>query len=120
MMPSPTANDAPGSPDSCPLAAGIRAVLISDCAVKFTRPADQRAAAVIPAQLDELRKKERLRELFRQLPDVPDDLATLAAELGPLAGLTPETALPWLAAFVAEDNPGTRRRALPVSGAVAV
>jgi hypothetical protein len=34
---------------------------------------------VIPAQLDELRKKERLRELFRQLPDVPGDLAALAA-----------------------------------------
>lgn len=80
---------------------------------QFTRPADQRAAAVIPAQLDELRKKERLRELFGQLPDVPDDLAALAAEIGPLAGLTPETALPWLAAFVAEGNPGTRRRAHP-------
>ena len=60
---------------------------------QFTRPADQRAAAVIPAQLDELRKKERLRALFRQLPDVPDYLAALAAVLGPQAGLTAEAAL---------------------------
>ncbi len=66
---------------------------------QFTRPADQRAASVIPAQLDELRKKERLRALFRQLPDVPYDLAGLAATLGPQAGLTAEAALPWLAAL---------------------
>ena len=33
---------------------------------QFTRPADQRAAAVIPSQLDGLRRKERLRELYRQ------------------------------------------------------
>ena len=33
---------------------------------QFTRPADQRAAAVIPSQLDGLRKKERLRELYIQ------------------------------------------------------
>ena len=32
---------------------------------QFTRPADQAAAAVIPSQLDGLRKKERLRELYR-------------------------------------------------------
>jgi integrase len=38
---------------------------------QFLRPADQRAAAVIPAQLDQLRKKEKLRELFRQQPAVP-------------------------------------------------
>ena len=35
---------------------------------QFTRPADQHAAAVIPTQLDELRRKERLRELYRQHP----------------------------------------------------
>lgn len=34
----------------------------------FTRPADQRAAGVIPAQLDQLRKKLTLRGLFRKLP----------------------------------------------------
>src|SRR6516225_6262637 len=31
---------------------------------QFTRPADQRAAAVIPSQLDGLRKKKRLCELY--------------------------------------------------------
>ena len=31
---------------------------------QFTRPADQAAATVIPSQLDGLRKKERLRELY--------------------------------------------------------
>lgn len=72
---------------------------------QFLRPADQRAAAVIPAQLDELRKKERLRDLFSQMPDVPDDLAALAGVLGPQAGLTAETALPWLAAFAAARTP---------------
>src|ERR1035441_9977706 len=33
---------------------------------QFTRPADRAAAAVIPAKLDGLRRKERLRELYRQ------------------------------------------------------
>ena len=68
---------------------------------QFTRPADQGAAAVIPAQLDELRKKQQLRELFGQLPEVPGDLAALAVRLAPLAGLDADTALPWLAAFAA-------------------
>jgi integrase len=31
---------------------------------QFTSPADQHVAAVIPSQLDELRRKERLRELY--------------------------------------------------------
>ena len=70
---------------------------------QFLRLADQRAAAVIPAQLDELRKKEHLRGLFRSLPQVPDDLTVLAAELGPKARLDAETALPWLASFAAES-----------------
>ena len=75
---------------------------------QFTRPADQRAAAVIPAQLDQLRKKQRLRQLFGQLPEVPGDLAALAARLGPLAGLDADTSLPWLAAFAAEGASGSR------------
>jgi hypothetical protein len=33
---------------------------------QFARPADQAAASVIPSQLDGLRKRERLRELYRQ------------------------------------------------------
>jgi len=33
---------------------------------QFTRPANQQAVAVIPSQLDGLRRKERLRELYRQ------------------------------------------------------
>ncbi len=59
---------------------------------QFTRPADQRAAAVIPSQLDGLRKKERLRELYSQ-ESASADLADLAAALAPLAGLDRETAL---------------------------
>jgi hypothetical protein len=53
------------------------------------------------------------------LPDVPDDLAALAAKLGPLAGLTLETALPWLALSRQKKTSGTRHRALSAFGAVA-
>ena len=69
---------------------------------QFTRPADQRAAAVIPAQLDGLRKRERLRDLYRQhLPAPgPDGLAALAAIIGPQAGVDAHTALTWLTDFV--------------------
>ena len=41
---------------------------------QFTRPADQRAAVVIPSQLDGLRKKERLRDLYRQAPPGHDPM----------------------------------------------
>ena len=68
---------------------------------QFTRPADQRAAAVIPSQLDGLRKKERLRELYRLRPPGAD-LADLASELGPLAGLDRETTQSLLAEFAAD------------------
>jgi integrase len=72
---------------------------------QFTRPADQRAAAVIPSQLDGLRKKERLRELYIQhLPNYGGDgLATLATVIGPQAGLEEDTALAWLTEFAAAD-----------------
>jgi hypothetical protein len=66
---------------------------------QFTRTADQQAAAIIPASLDGLRKKERLRELYRQSPAA--DLEDLAASLGPAAGLNHQTALAWLAELVA-------------------
>jgi integrase len=69
---------------------------------QFARPADQRAATVIPTQLDTLRKRERLRELYRNHQSDTEDLTTLAAVLAPLAGLEPETALPILASFAAE------------------
>ncbi|HEY6791915.1 MAG TPA: hypothetical protein VI365_31825 [Trebonia sp.] len=74
--------------------------------LQFARPADQRAATVIPTQLDGLRKRERLRELFRQHQGDAEDLAAAAALLGPKAGLEPEVALPMLASLAAE---GTRR-----------
>ena len=61
---------------------------------QFTRSADQQAAAIIPASLDRLRKKECLRELYRQAPAA--SLAELAATLGPAAGLDQQTALAWL------------------------
>ena len=72
---------------------------------QFTRPADQRAAAVIPSQLDGLRKKERLRELYIQhLPNYGGDgLAALATVIGPQAGLDEATALARLIEFAATD-----------------
>ena len=72
---------------------------------QFTRPADQRAAAVIPSQLDGLRKKERLRELYIQhLPNYSGDgLAALATVIGPQAGLDEATALARLIEFAATD-----------------
>ena len=66
---------------------------------QFTRPADQQAAAIIPASLDGLRKKERLRELYRQSPAA--DLEDLAASLGSAAGLDHQTALAWLSELTA-------------------
>jgi Phage integrase family len=72
---------------------------------QFTRPADQRAAAVIPFQLDGLRKKERLRELYGQYPSTSsDELAALASVIGPQAGLEEDTALAWLTEFAAPDQ----------------
>ena len=70
---------------------------------QFTRPADQRAAAIIPSQLDGLRRKERGRELYRQhLPDSgADRLGTLAAVIAAEAGLDEPTALSWLTEFAA-------------------
>lgn len=67
---------------------------------QFTRPADQRAADVIPAQLDGLRKREHLRDLYDQAPP-GCDLSQLADALGPLAGLDHEVALRLLTEFVA-------------------
>ena len=68
---------------------------------QFSKPADRLAAAIIPASLDGLRKKERLRELYRQHPSMPGDgeLAALAAIIGPQAGLDEHTALAWLTEF---------------------
>jgi hypothetical protein len=67
--------------------------------------ADQHAAAVIPTQLDGLRKKERLRELYRQHPPTPgaDRLAALATVIGPQAGLDEHTALMWLTEFASAN-----------------
>jgi hypothetical protein len=72
---------------------------------QFTRPADQRAAAVIPSQLDGLRKKERLRELYIQhVPNYGGNgLAALAAVIGPQAGLEEDTVLAWLTEFATAD-----------------
>ena len=68
---------------------------------QFTRPADQAAATVIPSQLDGLRKKERLRELYQQPmpPSGADELAVLAPVIGPQAGLDEHTTLAWLTEF---------------------
>ena len=65
----------------------------------FTTPADQRAAAIIPSQLDTLREKERLRELYCNAPAA--ELGHLAADLARTVGLDPETALNMLTEFSA-------------------
>ena len=65
---------------------------------QFTRPTNQRAAAIIPSQLDGLRRKERVRELYRQHLSVSggDGLAALAAVMAAETGLDERTALSWL------------------------
>ena len=72
---------------------------------QFTPPADQAAATVIPSQLNGLRKKERLRELYRQQmpPSGTDELAVLASVIGPQAGLDEATTLAWLREFASAD-----------------
>jgi integrase len=70
---------------------------------QFTRPADQRAAAIIPSQLDGLRRKERAREVYRQHMSVSgaDGPAAIAAVMAAEAGLDEHTALSWLTEFTA-------------------
>lgn len=69
---------------------------------QFARPADQQAAGVIPSRLDELRRKEKLRQLFEALPVMRSDgLRELATALAPLAGLDDQTAVAHLAEFTA-------------------
>ena len=72
---------------------------------QFNRPADQQAAAVIPSQLDGLRKKERLRELYYHHVSASggDGLAVLAAVIGPEAGVDERAALAWLIEFASAD-----------------
>jgi hypothetical protein len=68
----------------------------------LTRPADQCATAMIPSQLDGLRK-ERLRELYEQHQPAPgsDSLAALAAVIGPQAGLDEDIVVAWLTELAA-------------------
>jgi hypothetical protein len=68
---------------------------------QFVRLADQRAATVIPSQLDTLRRKLRLTEMIRgrEIPADPSGLSELAAALALDAGLDHQTARAWLAEF---------------------
>ncbi len=68
---------------------------------QFARPADQHAASVLSGQLDELRKKERLRELFEQQAPAgfQSDLAATAELLAPIVGLDLQATLGYLAEF---------------------
>jgi hypothetical protein len=74
--------------------------------LQFTRPADQRAAAIIPSQLDGLRRKERVRELYRQHLSVSgaDGSSALAVIMAAEAGLDEHTALSWLTEFAFADR----------------
>src|SRR5215469_15804543 len=67
---------------------------------QFTATADQHAATIIPSQLDTLRKKERLRELYLLEPAEADH-AELAARLAQQAGLDRDIALSLLAELAA-------------------
>jgi integrase len=73
---------------------------------QFTKPADQHAAGVIPSQLDDLCKKERLRELYGEHRPISgaDWSAGLAAVIGPQTGLDESTALAWLTEFASSDE----------------
>lgn len=93
---------------------------------QFTRPADQHAAGVVSGELAGMRKKERLRQLFRQQPPVHDaaGLVELASRLGPQAGLDEAAALACLTEFAASaqqaaygnvsiSKPGGKHRPAP-------
>ena len=56
---------------------------------------------MIPSQLDGLRKKQRLRELYDQHQPTAGSggLAALAVVIGPQAGLDEDIALAWLTEF---------------------
>ena len=73
---------------------------------QFAPLADQRAAAFIPAQLDTLRRRQRLTELLRgrEIPAGPEGLSELAVRLAPQAGIDQETALAWLAELTATQD----------------
>jgi Phage integrase family len=73
---------------------------------QFTVSADQRAAGIIPSQLDTLRRKERLRELYCQEPPGAD-LDDLAAKLAEQTGLDQAAALSLLAEFAAQSTPAS-------------
>ena len=68
--------------------------------LQFTRPADQRAAAIIPSQLNGLLRKERARTYRQHLSlSAADGLAALAAVMAAEAGLDEHTALSWFTEF---------------------
>jgi integrase len=73
---------------------------------QFAQPADQAAASLLSGQLAGLRKKEHLRELFRQQPAGRDGstLGVLAASLAPVVGLEGERALAYLMEFASEQS----------------
>jgi integrase len=73
---------------------------------QFAQPADQAAASLLSGQLAGLRKKEHLRELFRQQPPGMDgaELGVLAAALASAVGMEHETALAYLTEFAAEHS----------------
>jgi len=69
---------------------------------QFARPADQHAATVLSGQLADLRKKERLLEMFRQHPAVTSaaDMTAVADSLATAAELDHRVALAYITEFM--------------------
>ncbi len=65
---------------------------------QFVRPADQQAAVMLADRLADLRKKERLRELYAALraADSAVELTVLAEKFAPMVGLDEDATLGYL------------------------
>ncbi len=67
---------------------------------QFVRPADQHAAMILSGRLTDLRKKEKLRQLFTAEQTQGEvDLAVLAEKFAPIVGLDSNTAVACLIEF---------------------
>ena len=94
-------------PDEASAAAALGKLLAQADGDHFpNREATVHQALAKYPEVADLRKKERLRELYchhRLSASGGDGLATLAAVIGPQAGLGEDTALAWLTEFATAD-----------------